>query len=111
MQKESRNSGASSSLSSTSPSFTTDSSETLADIAARVLHELNLSLNDLYDDDFYDFSHHQNDAFNGDDDDDPVDQRVRRGIGYDLEEEIQTWVTGLEEGGGVVFGETHLRRW
>ncbi|KAK9669445.1 hypothetical protein RND81_13G130600 [Saponaria officinalis] len=70
MQKESRNSGASSSLSSTSPSFTTDSSETLADIAARVLHELNLSLNDLYDDDFYDFSHHQNAAFNGDGDDD-----------------------------------------
>ncbi|KAK9669442.1 hypothetical protein RND81_13G130400 [Saponaria officinalis] len=73
MQKERRNSGASSSLSSTSPSFTTDSSETLADIAARVLHELNLSLNDLYDDDFYDFTHHQNDAFNGDDDDDDVE--------------------------------------
>ncbi|KAK9669447.1 hypothetical protein RND81_13G130800 [Saponaria officinalis] len=73
MQKESRNSGASSSLSSTSPSFTTDSSETLADIAARVLDELNLSLNDLYDDDFYNFSHHQNDAFNGDDDEDDDD--------------------------------------
>ncbi|KAL9243148.1 hypothetical protein vseg_017072 [Gypsophila vaccaria] len=64
MPQEGVNSGgASSSLTSTSPTSTTYSSETLADIAARVLHELNLSLHDLYDDDFYGFSLGQNDAF------------------------------------------------
>ncbi|CAO2819078.1 unnamed protein product [Amaranthus hypochondriacus] len=46
-------SGASFSLSSPSPSFTTFSSENIADIAARVIKELNLSHDDPFDDDFY----------------------------------------------------------
>ncbi|CAO2826381.1 unnamed protein product [Amaranthus hypochondriacus] len=46
-------SGASFSLSSQSPSFTTFSSENIADVAARVVKELNLSYDDPYDDDFY----------------------------------------------------------
>ncbi|XP_057519486.1 uncharacterized protein LOC130800138 [Amaranthus tricolor] len=55
-------SGASFSLSSQSPSFTTFSSENIADVAARVVKELNLSYDDPYDDDFYsDFSY--DDAF------------------------------------------------
>ncbi|KMT10589.1 hypothetical protein BVRB_5g117100 [Beta vulgaris subsp. vulgaris] len=55
-------SGASISLSSESPSFSTYSSENIADIAARVVKELNLSENDTYDDDFYS-SITLNDAF------------------------------------------------
>ncbi|XP_057517051.1 uncharacterized protein LOC130798179 [Amaranthus tricolor] len=46
-------SGASFSLSSQSPSFTAFSSENIADIAARVIKELNLSHDDPFDDDFY----------------------------------------------------------
>ncbi|KAJ8427334.1 hypothetical protein Cgig2_030599 [Carnegiea gigantea] len=50
-----------SSLSVPSPTFTSYSSENLGDIAARVVGELNLSIADPYDDDFY-ASLHQNDA-------------------------------------------------
>ncbi|KNA25044.1 hypothetical protein SOVF_010220 [Spinacia oleracea] len=58
--------GASFSLASESPSFTSYSSENIADIAARVLKELNLSHDDPFDDDFY-----SSDAFNAAVDDTP----------------------------------------
>ncbi|KAL9227453.1 hypothetical protein vseg_003139 [Gypsophila vaccaria] len=69
MQQDSRNSGASSSLSTLSPSFNSYSSENIADIAARVIHELNISHEDHYVDDFYP-SIPQHDAVLPDNDDD-----------------------------------------
>ncbi|XP_021719039.1 uncharacterized protein LOC110686737 [Chenopodium quinoa] len=80
--------GASFSLSSQTPSFTSYSSENIADIAARVVKELNLSQNDPFDDDYYssvtfndafhdtplnDTVQPQNDNINNDDEDDDDD--------------------------------------
>ncbi|XP_074318644.1 uncharacterized protein LOC141655460 [Silene latifolia] len=81
MQQDIRNSGASSSPSTISSSFTTYSSQNLADIAARVVHELNLSHDDLLDDFLYTTSssdHHHNDTVlannvNNDEDDEGGD--------------------------------------
>ncbi|KAK9684725.1 hypothetical protein RND81_10G227900 [Saponaria officinalis] len=81
MQQDIMNSGASSSLSTISPSFNSYSSENIADIAARVIHELNISHEHHYDDDFYpsipqndavlaaDDENNDNESDNGDDDD------------------------------------------
>ncbi|XP_074316268.1 uncharacterized protein LOC141652622 [Silene latifolia] len=100
MQQENWNSGASSSLSSTSPSFTTYSSENIADIAARVVHELNLSHEDPYDDEFYS-SIHQNDAVEPDNDDikanDDVDNDVEDDVSDDEESEFEFAVLGGED--------------
>lgn len=76
-----------SSLSVPSPTFTSYSSENLGDIAARVVGELNLSVSDPYDDDFY-ASLHQNDAVEqGHNHRDEPDEEVEEEEGEEAEEE------------------------